>query len=58
MVYGSDKKEADKIRLFSRGLLKISQSHNGESLLPPSIDEGDECTVLSERKHCFLGGKI
>ncbi|KAK7002154.1 hypothetical protein SK128_016026, partial [Halocaridina rubra] len=51
-VYGSSEVEANDLRTFAGGQMKVS-FHNGHSLLP---ENSKECTDSTRQLHCFKAG--
>ncbi|XP_064466102.1 uncharacterized protein LOC135377535 [Ornithodoros turicata] len=56
VIYGSSEQEANRLRTFHNGELKVQKTRSGRDLLPPD-DDGRDCKS-SEESRCFMSGDI
>lgn len=56
VIYGSSEQEANRLRTFHNGELKVQKTRNGRDLLPPE-DDGKDCKSSGGSK-CFMSGDI
>ncbi len=60
-IYGSSKEEAENLRTFSLGQLKVQYNENFDELLPADqngLDCRDDLGVAGEKQRCFKSGDV